>query len=242
MKKRSFVSGFVAGAVLFGSVGAMAAGGNMIEVFYGVKNIKIDNVSKTSAQKPFIYEGTTYVPLRFVAENLNQPVKWDGSTQTIYIGETGEETAVYPGKDIKYLNYQEGSSVSKFVESFEIEGEKLVDNLGNEYDKFIWSLIYQEWGHGANTTWNYVEYPLNGQYKEFKAMFGLDERYKNTQSTVTLEISADEKVIYTKELRAGDMPSEIKVDLTNAIKVKFSFSSDANGDVAVGLFNPRFIQ
>jgi len=73
-------------------------------------------------------------------------------------------------------------------------------------------------------------------------MFGLDERYKNTQSTVTLEISADEKVIYTKELRAGDMPSEIKVDLTNAIKVKFSFSSDANGDVAVGLFNPRFIQ
>lgn len=35
---------------------------------------------------PTIYEGRTFVPLRFIAESLNVNVEWDAATQTAYIG------------------------------------------------------------------------------------------------------------------------------------------------------------
>lgn len=35
---------------------------------------------------PFIYDGTTYLPIRAVSEALGETVDWDGSTNTVYIG------------------------------------------------------------------------------------------------------------------------------------------------------------
>lgn len=37
--------------------------------------------------EPFACDGTTYLPVRAVANALGQDVKWDGETKTIYIGE-----------------------------------------------------------------------------------------------------------------------------------------------------------
>lgn len=34
----------------------------------------------------FVYEGTTYVPLRFMAESLGKEVAWDGKTSSIFVG------------------------------------------------------------------------------------------------------------------------------------------------------------
>lgn len=37
--------------------------------------------------EPFIYNGTTYLPVRAVGEALGKQVGWDGKTKTVYIGE-----------------------------------------------------------------------------------------------------------------------------------------------------------
>ena len=37
--------------------------------------------------EPFIYEGTTYLPVRAISEALGKQVEWDGATNSIYIGE-----------------------------------------------------------------------------------------------------------------------------------------------------------
>ncbi|SHK55397.1 transporter substrate-binding domain-containing protein [Desulforamulus aeronauticus] len=49
----------------------------------------VDGIEQTPAQgqPSFVYQGTTYVPLRFVAESLGQPVTWEESTLRIWIGE-----------------------------------------------------------------------------------------------------------------------------------------------------------
>ncbi|WP_426454286.1 stalk domain-containing protein [Paenibacillus sp. S-38] len=54
----------------------------MIEVFYNVKAIVIDGESKPLDEqaKPFLNNGTTYVPLRFIAEALGKDVSRDGAT------------------------------------------------------------------------------------------------------------------------------------------------------------------
>ncbi|MDR2355562.1 MAG: copper amine oxidase N-terminal domain-containing protein, partial [Clostridiales Family XIII bacterium] len=46
-----------------------------------------------NAVEPFISDGTTYLPVRAVAESLGQEVSWDGSTKSVYIGTRPEKAA-----------------------------------------------------------------------------------------------------------------------------------------------------
>ncbi len=39
-----------------------------------------------STVEPFIYNGTTYLPVRAVGNALGQDVSWNGNTKTVYIG------------------------------------------------------------------------------------------------------------------------------------------------------------
>lgn len=43
--------------------------------------------SNGTTVEPFIYNGTTYLPVRAVGEALGKQVGWDGKTKTVYIGE-----------------------------------------------------------------------------------------------------------------------------------------------------------
>ncbi|MCL2496068.1 MAG: copper amine oxidase N-terminal domain-containing protein [Clostridiales bacterium] len=42
--------------------------------------------------EPFIYNGTTYLPVRAVSEALGMSVTWDGNTQTVYVSEKEDST------------------------------------------------------------------------------------------------------------------------------------------------------
>jgi len=46
-----------------------------------------------AAVAPISYKGTTYVPLRAVAEATGADIKWDGASQTITINAKGQETS-----------------------------------------------------------------------------------------------------------------------------------------------------
>ncbi|MGX1982309.1 NPCBM/NEW2 domain-containing protein [Thermolongibacillus altinsuensis] len=238
MKK--LVAGFLAGAITFGAVGAYAVGGNLIEVFYNVKNIKINKVSQMPDQQPFTYKGTTYVPLRYISEKLGYNVKWEGSTQTIYIGEMEETTAAYPGRDIEHMNYQEGYYRHYFEYVYD-SSEKIKDNVGNEYSNYIKFFIGDSWS--SEDQWSLLEFPLNGQYKTFKAIAGLTNDYKDSPGSIVLEIYIDGEKTYSKTFIPGDFPEEINLNIKNVNKITFRVSSP-RGDVdnELGLFDARFIK
>lgn len=106
-KLKGFTAGIIVSALFAGTAAYAASGSTMLEVFYEVKDIKINNVSKMPAEdKPFIYNGSTYVPLRFVAENLGQKVGWDGETGTVFIGETNEPNEEFLGERVQPMNTQ----------------------------------------------------------------------------------------------------------------------------------------
>lgn len=48
--------------------------------------LRIDGRVVQSDVAPFILDGRTFVPLRFIAEALGEDVQWDGNTRTVYIG------------------------------------------------------------------------------------------------------------------------------------------------------------
>lgn len=95
MKKfKGFLTGLICGVVLMISIPVAAkAGKEAIEVVY--KNIKLEvNGVQTKMPKgvePFIYGGTTYLPVRAVAEALGEKVNYDSESATVKIGNSVEK-------------------------------------------------------------------------------------------------------------------------------------------------------
>ena len=84
MKK--FVAGLLIGAMLMTS-GMVFANTAKVEVLMKAIKYSFDGVEKTPAQDQgsFTYKGTTYVPVRFVAEALGKEVYMDTKTNTVHI-------------------------------------------------------------------------------------------------------------------------------------------------------------
>lgn len=60
-----------------------------IEVYFAPIHFVVDDkeLVPPEGQHGFIYEGSTYVPLRFIAYSLNKAVEWDGDTYTVTLKE-----------------------------------------------------------------------------------------------------------------------------------------------------------
>lgn len=61
----------------------------------GLKVTPKDATGKTV--EPFASDGTTYLPVRAVAQALGKDVHWDGETKTVYIGDN------IPGVDVNWM-------------------------------------------------------------------------------------------------------------------------------------------
>ena len=84
MKK--FVSGLIVGAIVTTTISTFAGGvWDKIDVLKNDINVMVDG--KQIFADNFVYNDTTYLPLRAVSEALNQPVEYDKATNTAYIGE-----------------------------------------------------------------------------------------------------------------------------------------------------------
>ncbi|MCZ8521433.1 MULTISPECIES: peptidylprolyl isomerase [Paenibacillus] len=106
-KFKGLVLGLTLGTMLTGSA-VYAAGASQIEVVFREIKYLFDGVEKqpTAEQgQSFIYNGTTYVPLRFVSEALGEKVEWDGDNNRIWIGKKLDYSAViatYKGGQLTY--------------------------------------------------------------------------------------------------------------------------------------------
>ena len=89
---KSFVSGMTVMALLSTTVAFAAPVLTNLQVYTGtIKKIMINGVDKTPSEQsnpelqPFIYNDRTYIPLRYISENLFKNVGWNGDTGTITI-------------------------------------------------------------------------------------------------------------------------------------------------------------
>lgn len=122
MLKKETVKGMILGAVV--TLGAVAAVGTVSagEVFKKVEvsyrnvqvNIEGNNADfkdeKGNRVEPLLIDGTTYVPLRGLAEHLGVLVKWDKSANTAYIDKdepVSDEITYMSGEKIKNSKLEE---------------------------------------------------------------------------------------------------------------------------------------
>lgn len=185
MKK--FVAGFLSGALMFGIIGAGASGiWDNIEVLRNDIKVVVNGNEITSDN--FLYNDTTYLPLRAVSEALNQPVSYDEVTNTAYIGERNDnmQTQEVTGKytptteEMEYCQIYDGKYYIK-VEYIGIkyhlkeEGRKYYINWDEASQMMILSDKTNEIGRWKVTFIDALSYiPYDTYVDEIEPLLGID--------------------------------------------------------------------
>lgn len=230
-KVKKFILGFVTAAMIFGSVGTYAATNNQINVLWNVKSIKFDGVTKNSSNKAFLYNGTPYVPLKFIGENFNKVVSYDKATQSVLVN-TPKPKVTYLGDTVKNMNYQEDDDFNGALLVYNGKGifsnsmyssTSVKDNLGTAYKNYV--LLYvSQWASIPST--NFIEFPLLSKYKQFTTKVGLQNEYQDTTALVKVEFLIDGNVIKTVELKAGDFPQDVTLNVASGKKLTLQVTTD----------------
>ncbi|MBP1994813.1 peptidylprolyl isomerase [Paenibacillus eucommiae] len=132
-KMKGLIVGLTIGTLLSGSV--VMAAGTKIEVNFRNLKYMFDGVEKAPKEgKGFIYEGNTYVPLRFISESLGKPVEWDEANNTIWMGKNPNHiVATYRGGKVTQKQFDTYLNIEKllFAGSYEDTPEYNREALNN---------------------------------------------------------------------------------------------------------------
>lgn len=160
--------------------------------------------------EPIIYNGTTYLPVRSVANALGKSVYWDGPNYTVYLGDMNGE--------LEYPTIELENMVS--INEKPRETDELIDNYGNTYQRAIINFATDEF-----------EYLLNMKYSKFKATLYVPEG-SSGDSEGFLKIIADGKTIYTSpHMTSSSYPVDVDVNVTGYNDVKIEFNGIYNSGI-----------
>lgn len=208
---KGYLIGVLSAAILIGGVTYAANTTTLYDVVAnGVKivvNGKKLNPTDANGKKvePIIYNGTTYLPVRAVANALGEAVYWDGPNFTVYLGDMDGKLE-YPTVELEDMTSITGNLRKT---------DKLTDNYGNRYSRAIYNEYYNS---------QKLEYLLNMKYSRFKAVLYVPEG-EVCDEAYFLKIVADGKTIYTSpEMKKSSRPINIDVNVTGYNDVKIVFS------------------
>ncbi|HHW40617.1 MAG TPA: hypothetical protein GXX19_05620 [Syntrophomonadaceae bacterium] len=220
MRKRLVFTHFM--AVLMGVLlsGSVALASSSISVDFLPLKYYFNGVQKfpPAGKEGFIYNGTTYVPLRFVAESLGLGVKWDGNTSSIYIGGGTPSQPYIPNSEPIPTKIQYMADIMKpyYTRGVSIWDYKLVMG-GKQYYKG-WML-----NNGFNAQGK-ASFNLGGNYRRITGLMGIDDNYAFSSTHVS--IYGDGKLIKRYDLDPGDLPIKLDLDVTGVTRLDFEFNFD----------------
>lgn len=207
-----FLSGMMAALLMVSLiVPGFAVYSKNVTVFPGV-NIFVNDqkINPTDAKgnpvEAFIYEGTTYLPVRAVSQALDLPIQWEGTSKSVYIGShTGDKPAAWVA-DMDYFDKSRDWDT----------GGTIKDNLGNEHQHCI--QVSGKWRGGS------VTYKLNAQYTKLTGVYFQKYEYRSDNGG-TLSIYADGEKLWEGEMNAGIDPISFNVDVTGVLELKLAISN-----------------
>lgn len=192
MKKR--IQGFVAGVLTCALFGAGAYAAQSVRIVVdGSEIVPLDGNGKRV--DPIIVDGTTYLPVRAVANAFGKAVYWDGPSYTVYLGEMNG-TLAYPTTEIQDVDNIGGNFC-------DVDSAQLTDNYGNTYANAIKA---GDWSRTFQTL-------LNMKYSRFKCTLYVPKGYSGGDET-KVSIKTDGKTIYSSPvITKTSRPIPVDVDI-----------------------------
>lgn len=199
MKRKKITKLIVAAICLVAFSASAAFASNVartITVYYQDIKMYVDGQRVNTSSEPFIYNGSTYLPVRAISEALGEEVYWDGDSKSVYIGGS---------TNVK------GDDIMTFCPPY--QSLCIYDYYPNETDYFTMAgNKYYSGIHNYNRG-GYSYFNLNKQYDTLSATIGpVDGGHEGDNGTISFEL--DGKIIATYDIFMGDMPREITLPIS----------------------------
>ncbi len=164
--------------------------------------------AKGNGVEPFVYNGTTYLPVRVVGQAFNKEVRWDGATSTVYIGD--DSGAENPAKELPLYSrsYLECSDPRR-IDSKEESGVSYIH-------------------YGAETKSTETE-KYSGRY--FRTAY---VTYPPAEGVLKICNSNDEVIYTSPVMRESTDPVKFSVDVEGEISVKLIFENTSSDSASGG--------
>lgn len=169
--------------------------------------------------KPFIIDGTTFIPLRGVSQALNCQVEWDGSLQRVSIYKNMVSPNGATLSEVKPYDYPLTTEVY-----YESEGKTLqIDNI--TYTNAIEYGAHWGWGNDTIAYFN-----LNGKYNNITFIAGSTG---NFDSEKNIKFLIDGKLSDTVTIAPNSSSEEYSVNLNNGLQLQILIEGQgtAMGDI-----------
>ena len=219
---KGYLLGFIsATAVLSGFVYA-ASSTKTIDVIYD--NIKVykDNVlcelkdANGITIEPFIYNGTTYMPVRGTANLADMEVTWVGATKSVYLwDEISPDGTSFIEVCPPYNQSRCDTYLASDGSSFSMAGEK--------YSNGINFVDYKGGG--------YALFNLNSKYSSIECTIGHSGREQEEKS---VSFIVDGKVVKNIELEPECLPKKVLIPVSYGLQLKIQ---ENDGCCAIGIGN-----
>lgn len=195
-----------------------------IKVKLNGKTLDLKDTTGASVS-PVLINGTTYLPVRFIAETVGLSVNWDGATQSVLLGENTE-----------YRNLSDVSKIEETLWGNFVQGEvnltfNQIGDVGVKYQN----------GLKMPKINNYPrEVPIKLGAKQTK--LSTDILYTNTSedSPVSVQLINDKNIaIYDKTLNPDELINIVDLDISGTQKLTLKVVGKAGTKGEFYLLNPR---
>ena len=231
MKKRlqGLVAGVLIGVMLTSGAVFSKQASETIGVIYDNIKILIDGKeykptdANGNAVEPFIYNGTTYLPVRAIANAFDKEVDWEAQTSTVTLGSKNYDWLDQMG----YVDY-ETTGINNYIETISNE-TKMADDM--IFDRGI---LFRLGSHrssakknnnGEAESWQSVEYLVNSNYNEFtgtivsRGVYHMD----SLKQPAVIKIYGDQELIYTSPfINAGTKSTTFSLDISKYKVIKIT--------------------
>lgn len=170
--------------------------------------------------EPFIYDGTTYLPVRAVANAFDKSVEWDGENAKVVLDTKGEN----PQKELTLWNRSYSACSNP-------------NQIYSKVDKAIGYMIYEPKYEGEEISDNRyfrtdsLTYALNGKASRLSGEFYVSNGYGAESQEGVLKIcNAGGKVLWTSPImRKSTDPAVFDLSVANETEIKFVFETTSGG-------------
>ena len=234
MKKtlKGYFLGFLSAAVLVSGVTYAASTTKTIEALYNnikiyVDGIKIDPKDAAgNAVEPFIYNGTTYLPVRAVGEAIGKTVSWDGETQSVYLGEKPGDTVYLLDVCPLYDSARCEEFTTENGKSFLLGGKSFTNGI--TLNNYSW--VMSDAFFNLNAQYKTVSFdlgPANG------SDMGITND-RNSKNNTMVKFYVDDKLVKEVLVTTGDLPMHIDLNVNYGMKLRITHDTR---DGLIGLGN-----
>lgn len=221
MKKKlqGFVAGALIGATLTGGVVLAATGTKTIDVIYN--NIKVykDNVlcelkdANGTVIEPFIYNGTTYMPVRGTANLAGMDVEWDGATKSVYLWDEVPMAGTYLLDVCPPYELTAGEiHLQSEGKSFSMAGKKYSNGF-ELYDPRHNPTIY---------------FNLDSKYAQIDFTVGHVDGQGSDDTDILFFL--DGKLIKTVSVKGGKLPKQVSIPVNYGLQLKIMAENASDND------------